>query len=73
MAEEIITGDMTVAEVLGRVPGCLRIFEEHGVNPRTACGPNIHILGLDETPARCGLEELEQMIADLNAAVAAEL
>lgn len=66
--DEPITGDMTIAEVLAAVPEAARIFEEHEFNPVTHCGPTIHILRLDETPAHCKLNDLEGLLAKLNAA-----
>jgi len=73
MDEEIITEDLTVAEALGCVPDALRMFQKHGVNPITDCGPNRTILRLDETPARCNVDDLDALIADLNAAATAAL
>ena len=73
MAETIITGDMTVAEILQSVPDALRLFQAHGINPLTACGPNIHSLWLEEAQDRCQIEEWEALLADLNRAAAAEL
>ena len=66
--DEPITGDMTIAEVLAAVPEAAKIFEEHEFNLVTHCGPTIHILRLDETPAHCKLNDLEGLLAKLNAA-----
>lgn len=72
MNEEIITEEWTVAEALGCTPDALGLFQKYGVNPLTDCGPNRTFLHLDETPARCGIEQVTALIADLNAAVAAQ-
>ena len=72
MSAEIITEDLTVAEALGRAPGALGLFQKYGVNPITDCGPNRYILRLEEIPARCQVDELEKLIADLNATATAE-
>lgn len=66
-----ITGDMTLAEVLAAVPEAERIFQEHGVHPVAYCGPTVQILRLDETPSHCRLEDLEGLLAKLNAAARA--
>lgn len=63
-----ITGNMTLAEVLAAVPGAERIFQEHGVHPTAYCGPTVQILRLDETPGHCKLEDLDGLLAKLNAA-----
>ena len=63
-----ITGDMTLADVLAAVPEAERIFQEHGVHPVAYCGPTVQILRLDETPSHCRLEDLEGLLAKLNAA-----
>lgn len=73
MTETIITGDMTVAEILQSVPDALRLFQAHDINPITDCGPNIHSLWLEEAQDRCQIEGWETLLADLNRAVSAEL
>lgn len=72
MDEEIVTEEWTVAEALGCTPDALSLFQKHGVNPITDCGLNRTFLRLDEIPARCNVEQLEALIAELNAAVAAK-
>jgi hypothetical protein len=72
MSEEIITEEMTVAEALDCAPGALRLFQKYGVNPITDCGLNRYTLRLYETPARCKVERVEALIADLNAAMTVE-
>jgi hypothetical protein len=67
----MITGDLTVAEVLERVPNALTIFQKYGINPVTYCGPTIRILRMEEIPAHCKLEDLEGLIADLSEALQA--
>ncbi len=66
-----IIGSMTLAEVLAAVPDAERIFQEHGVHPVAYCGPTVQILRLDETPGHCKLENLEGLLAKLNAACCA--
>lgn len=68
MSEEMITEEWTVAEALRCAPDALGLFQKYGVNPITDCGPNRTILHLGETPERCKIEQLEALIADLNAA-----
>jgi len=72
MTEQIITEEWTVAEALDATPNALGLFQKHGVNPLTDCGLNRHFLRLEETPARCKIESLEALIADLNAAISAK-
>jgi hypothetical protein len=71
MDQAHITGDMTVAEVLARVPGAIALFQKYGIHPVTYCGPTIQILRMDETPAHCKLQNLEGLMAELNAAIIA--
>lgn len=66
MKQEPISGDMLVAEALEQVPNAREIFQKHGIDPVTYCGPTIHILRLDEIPAHCKLEDLEGLLAELN-------
>ncbi len=71
MDGEQITVDMTVAEVLERVPNAAGLFQKYGINPVTYCGPMIRILRMEELPAHCKLQGLEALMDDLNAAVEA--
>ena len=69
MVQEPISGDMTVAEVLERVSNALDLFQKHGINPITYCGPTIRILRMDEIPAHCKVQDPEGLMADLNRAL----
>lgn len=66
MNQESISGDMLVAEVLELVPNARKIFQKYGIDPVTYCGPTVHILCLDDVPAHCKLENLEELLAELN-------
>ena len=67
-AEEPIHGEMTIAEVLAAVPEARSIFQEHDFDPVAYCGPTVHIIRLDETPAHCKLKDLEGLLVKFNAA-----
>lgn len=66
MATDKITGDMTVAKVLEVHPDPVPIFEEHGVNPTQECGTNIYTILLKETPEKCFVDDLDELVRDLN-------
>lgn len=72
MAANKITGDMTVAEVLEVHPDPVPIFERHGVNPTQDCGPNIYTIHLKETPEKCFVDNLDELIRDLDDSVDGE-
>lgn len=60
---------MTVFEVLERVPGALEMFREHGIYPTAECGPLTRQIRLVETPDRCHVEDLAELIDKLNTAL----
>ncbi|HRJ40357.1 MAG: hypothetical protein KJZ86_00520 [Caldilineaceae bacterium] len=73
MTETISIGGMTGAEILQSVPDALRLFQAHGINPLTDCGPNIHSLRLEETQDRCQIERWEDLLTELNGGATAPL
>lgn len=66
MAQEVITVETTVFDVLDQVPGAFDLFWQHGVNPAAECGPLTRQILLKETPDRCHLVDLDGLIAELN-------
>lgn len=70
MNQEPITGEMLVAEVLAQVPNARAIFQKHGIDPVTSCGPTVHVLRLDDAPVHCRLENLEELLTELNQSLA---
>ncbi|MFB6285432.1 MAG: hypothetical protein ABEK03_02485, partial [Candidatus Bipolaricaulia bacterium] len=65
------TPETTVAEALERVPNAVEVFEQHGVDPRSECGPRIHITPLADTPFVCHVDDLDALLADLQRELAA--
>lgn len=64
-----ITKEMTVFDVLDRVPGAIELFREHGVNPTAECGPLTRQIRLIDTPDRCDLANLDLLVDKLNTAL----
>lgn len=69
MIQPMITSEMTVVEVIDRVPGAIELFQQHGVNPTRECALFTRQICLKETPERCHLEDLDELIRKLNAAL----
>lgn len=67
MSQAVITPEMTVFEVLQLVPNANEIFRLYGVNPSAQCGPLLRSIRLKETPVRCSLQDLDELIEELNA------
>lgn len=69
MRHQTVTKEMTVFEALELVPGAIELFRAHGVNPAGECGPLTREIALGDTPERCHLEDLAELIGELNAAL----
>ena len=69
MIQPTITSEMTVFEVLDQVPGAIELFQQHGVNPTRECALFTRQIRLKETPERCHVEDLDELILKLNAAL----
>lgn len=69
MTPQLITVEMTVYDVLDQVPGAIELFQQHGVNPTKECVFFTRQIRLRETPERCHLDGLDELILKLNAAL----
>lgn len=69
MTPQPITAEMTVYDVLDRVPGAIELFQQHGVNPTRECVFFTRQIRLKETPERCHVDDLDELILKLNAAL----
>lgn len=69
MTQPTITDDITVFDVLNQVPSAIELFRQHGVNPAGECAFFTRQIRLKETPDRCHVDDLDELIQKLNAAV----
>lgn len=65
-----ITRDTLVKAALESSPRAAEIFARYGVDPRIACRSSFDITTIAEAEDECGLEALDELIAELNAACA---
>ena len=63
-----IHGDLTIAQILERVPGAEALFNEHGVDPVNHCAPLTHHTRLYVAASTCWLERVDNLLAKLRAA-----
>lgn len=71
MAQQVITSEMTVFDVLDQVPRAIELFQQHGVNPAGECAFFTRQIRLKETPERCHVTDLDELILKLNVALQA--
>ncbi len=64
-----ITRETTVKEALESSDDALALFKAHGVDPVVECGLECHVITLDRAESRCELQEVDELIDALNAAV----
>jgi hypothetical protein len=69
MAQQSIMAEMTVYDVLDQVPGAIELFQQHGVNPTRECALFTRQIRLKETPECCHVDDLDELILKLNAAL----
>ena len=69
MIQPTITSEMTVFDVLDQVPGAIDLFQQHGVNPTGECTFFTTQIRLKDTPERCHVVDLDELILKLNAAM----
>jgi len=69
MTPQLITAETTVYDVLDQVPRAIELFQQHGVNPTRECAFFTRQIRLKETPERCHLDGLDELILKLNASV----
>jgi hypothetical protein len=67
MTQPLVTLEMTIFEILELVPQANEIFRLYGANPSAQCGPLLRSIRLKEAPLRCGLQDLDELLEELNA------
>lgn len=68
MTSHLITEEMTVYDVLDLVPNAIELFEQHGINPTGQCAFFTRQIHLKDTPERCHVVDLDELIVKLNVA-----
>lgn len=69
MTQLTITRETAVFDVLDQVPGAIEIFRQHGINPARECVFFARQIRLKDTPERCRVVDLDELIEKLNSAL----
>lgn len=69
MTQLTITRETAVFDVLDEVPGAIELFRQHGINPAKECVFFAQQIRLKDTPDRCRVVDLDELIQKLNAAL----
>jgi hypothetical protein len=69
MTQLTITKETAVFDVLDQVPGAIELFRQHGINPTKECIFFARQIRLKDTPERCRVADLDELILKLNVAV----
>lgn len=69
MIQAAITDEMTVFDILEQVPGAITLFQQHGVNPTRECSLFTRQIRLKDTPERCHVVDLDELILKLNTTI----
>jgi hypothetical protein len=69
MTQLTITKETAVFDVLDQVPGAIELFRQHGINPAKECIFFARQIRLKDTPERCRVVDLDELILKLNVAM----
>lgn len=69
MTQLAITKETAVFDVLDQVPGAIELFRQHGINPAKECIFFARQIRLKDTPERCRVVDLDELILKLNVAM----
>jgi len=69
MTQLTITKETAVFDVLDQVPGAIELFRQRGINPAKECIFFARQIRLKDTPERCRVADLDELILKLNVAM----
>lgn len=69
MTHLTITRETAVFDVLDHVPSAIELFRQHGINPAKECAFFARQIRLKDTPERCRVVDLDELILKLNMAM----